>query len=148
MTDFPRRLLLDTNIFIIGLLEPASPEAALLTILGTKPEVVLIFSNDLENQVRRVGKRLQNSDWVGLLLHYIWSTYSVEYVYLTAEEMAGVEAIADVPREDIGIYLTALRGGADYLISANHELLKEAAAKQNKFRCLDAQAFLEKYSSK
>ncbi|MBN1992565.1 MAG: hypothetical protein JW953_07645 [Anaerolineae bacterium] len=147
MTAFVLRLLLDTNVFIIGFLDPDSPEAKLLTLLETGPKFIVIFSNDLEQQIRRVGKRLQSSDWVGLLLHYIWSTLQVEYVYITSEEMTEVETISDIPREDIGIYLTALRGKTDYLISANHELLKEAAAKQNKFQCLDAEAFLAKYGN-
>jgi len=141
----PLRILLDTNIFIFGFLNTDSPEAKLLTLLETIPELTLIFSNDLEQQIRRVGKRLQNSDWVGLMLHYIWSTFRVEYIYVSSIEMNEVETISDIPREDIGIYLTALRGKADYLISANRELLKEAALKQNKFRCLNAEAFLEKY---
>jgi predicted nucleic acid-binding protein len=138
MTDIPRRLLLDTNVFIIGFLDPDSPEAKLLLQLEAMPDIVLVFSNDLEVQIRRVGKRVQNADWVGLLLHYIWSTYQVEYVYITPEELAQVETISDIPREDIGIYLTALRGKAECLISANHELLREATAKQNKFLCLNA----------
>ena len=143
--EVPLRLLLDTNIFILGFLEIDSPEAELLAFLETIPELTLIFSNDLEQQIRRVGRRLQNSDWVGLLLHYIWSTFRVDYIHISLEEMTEVETVSDIPREDIGIYLTALRGKADYLISANHELLKEAAAKQNRFRCLSAEAFLEEY---
>lgn len=55
----------------------------MLAFLETIPELTLIFSNDLEQQIRRVGRRLQNSDWVGLLLHYIWSTFRVDYIYVT-----------------------------------------------------------------
>lgn len=69
------RLLLDTNVFITGLLEPESDEAALLSMLEQNSRMVLIYSNDLDEQLRRVGKRLMDSDWVGLLLHYIWSNY-------------------------------------------------------------------------
>ena len=144
--EVPLRLLLDTNIFILGFLDIDSSEAKLLALLETIPELTLIFSNDLEQQIRWVGRRLQNSDWVGLLLHYIWSTFQIDYIHITLEEMAEIETVSDIPREDIGIYLTALRGKADYLISANHQLLKEAAAKQNSFRCLNAEAFLGKYT--
>ena len=59
MTLPPLRLLLDTNIFIIGFLDPNSPEGDLLTLLETIPQPTLIFSNDLEQQIRRVGRRLQ-----------------------------------------------------------------------------------------
>ena len=138
----PFRLLLDTNIFIIGFLDPDSPEANLLTTLEKTPHLTLIFSNDLEQQIRRVGWRLQNTDWVGLLLHYIWSNFEVDYIYIAPEEIRETEIIANIPREDIGIYLTALRGKASHLISANHQLLKDAAAKQKRFQCLDAETFL------
>ena len=73
--------LLDTNIFVLGFLDAGSPEARLLAFLESASELTLVFSNDLEQQIRRVGKRLQNSDWVGLLLHYIWSTFRVDYIY-------------------------------------------------------------------
>ena len=147
MSEFPERILLDTNIFILGFLEPDAPEADLLNLLETKSQVTLIFSNDLEIQIRRVGRRLRNSDWVGLLLHYIWSSFQIEYVYVTPEEIAEVEAITDIPREDLGIYLTALRGKAEYLISANRELLRTAVAKQHRFSCTDAATFLERYGT-
>jgi predicted nucleic acid-binding protein len=137
------RVLLDTNIFIIGFLELDSPEGKLLQKLAETVEVNLIFSNDLEEQIRRVGKRLKSKDWVGQLLNRIWRDYHVEYVHITLEEMSEVEAITDIPREDIGIYLTALRGRADYFVSANRELLQEAAIRQNRFVCLTAEDFVD-----
>lgn len=140
-----RRVLLDTNIFIIGLLDLHSPEARLLDRIAKMPDTVLIFSNDLEEQIRRVGKRVQSKDWVGQLLSQIWRDYRLDYVYISPEEMSNAEVISDIPREDIGIYLTALRGRADYFISANHQLLQEAAAKQKKFECFDAESFLTKF---
>ena len=143
MTQSSLRVLLDTNVFIIGLLELDSPEGELLHKLAETPNVILIFSNDLEEQIRRVGKRLKNKDWVGQLLNRIWRHYHVEYVHITLKEMSEVEAIADIPREDIGIYLTALRGQTDYFVSANRELLQEAAAKQNKFVCMTAENFID-----
>jgi predicted nucleic acid-binding protein len=140
-------VLLDTNVFIIGFLDLHSPEARLLERIAQTSDTILVFSNDLEEQVRRVGKRVQNKDWVGQLLNRIWRDYHLDYVYISPEEMRDVEAISDIPREDIGIYLTALRGRADYFISANHQLLQEAAAKQKKFECLDAEGFITKFLS-
>lgn len=142
-----KRVLLDTNIFIIGFLDLRSPEARLLDLVARTSDVVLIFSNDLEDQIRRVGKRVQGKDWVGQLLNRIWRDYRLDYVYISPEEMNDVEAISDIPKEDIGIYLTALRGRADYFISANHQLLREAAAKQKKFECFDAESFVTKVLS-
>ncbi|NJN97173.1 MAG: hypothetical protein HC875_25300 [Anaerolineales bacterium] len=140
-------MLLDTNIFIIGFLDLNSPEARLLQGIVRTTDIVLVFSNDLEEQIRRVGKRIQNKDWVGQLLSHIWRDYRLDYVYISPEEMSDAEAISDIPREDIGIYLTALRGRADYFISANHQLLQEAAIKQKKFECFDAESFVTRFLS-
>jgi predicted nucleic acid-binding protein len=142
-----RRVLLDTNVFIIGFLDLHSPEARLLEHIAQTSDIILVFSNDLEEQIRRVGKRVQNKDWVGHLLNHIWRDYRLDYVYISPKEMKDVEAISNIPREDIGIYLTALRGQADYFISANHQLLQEAAAKQKKFECLDAESFITRFLS-
>jgi predicted nucleic acid-binding protein len=147
MTNPPWRVLLDTNVFIIGFLDLNSPEAQLLQRIAGSPDIVLIFSNDLEEQIRRVGRRLKDKDWVGQLLSRIWQDYRLEYIYITTEELVDVEVISDIPNEDIGIYLTALRGQADYFISANRQLLQEAAAKQNKFECLDAETFILRFPS-
>jgi predicted nucleic acid-binding protein len=140
-------VLLDTNVFIIGFLDLHSPEASLLKRIAQTSDTILVFSNDLEEQLRRVGKRVRSKDWVGQLLNRIWRDYRLDYVYISPEEMKDVEAISNIPREDIGIYLTALRGRADYFISANHQLLQEAAAKQKKFECLDAESFMTKFLS-
>jgi predicted nucleic acid-binding protein len=66
------------------------------------------------------------------------------YVYLSPEQL--LDTSTDIPREDIGIYLTAIYGQADYLISANRELLKQATIKQQSFQCLTAQEFIKHIS--
>jgi predicted nucleic acid-binding protein len=142
-----KRVLLDTNVFIIGFLDLHSPEARLLESISKTSDIVLVFSNDLEEQLRRVGKRVQSKDWVGQLLNRIWRDYRLEYVYISPEEMGDVEVISNIPKEDIGIYLTALRGRADFFISANRQLIQEAAAKQKKFECFDAESFMTKILS-
>ncbi len=50
----PLRVLLDTNVLTIGFLDPDNPEAKLLALLETIPDITLIFSNDLEQQIRRI----------------------------------------------------------------------------------------------
>lgn len=139
------RLLLDTNVFITGFLEPDSDEAMLLTILAERSNIILLYSKDLDEQIRRVGKRLQHSNWVGLLLHYIWSNYRIVYIDLSTEQLSETETLTDIPREDVGIYLTAIQGQADYLISANRELLRQAMANQALFRCLTAREFISQH---
>lgn len=59
--------------------------------------------------------------------------------------MRELEAQSDIPREDIGIYLTALRGQAECFVSANHELVQRAAARPFLFECFTPQEFLRKY---
>ncbi|OQY46410.1 MAG: hypothetical protein B6242_08080 [Anaerolineaceae bacterium 4572_78] len=147
MTQLPQRVLLDTNVFIIGFLDNDSEEGKLLDFLASLSNLTLIFSNELELQVRRVGKRLKNRDWVGLLLHYIWSTYHVEYVYVHENDVKHVEKTTNIHREDVRIYLTALHGQVDCMISANRELLKESMAHQNRFRCFDAMSFLNEFDN-
>ena len=144
MTEVPRRLLLDTNVFIIGYLDLDSPEAKLLEGIASL-DIILIFSNDLEEQIRRVGRRLLNKDWVGQILFRIWHDYQIEYIQITPVELDHLDKVADIPREDVGIYLTAIRGQAQCFISANRQLLKDASAKQNLFECLRAEDFLVKY---
>lgn len=57
MTQTRLRVMLDTNVFIIGFLELDSSEGKLLQKLVETPDIILIFSNDMEEQIERVGKR-------------------------------------------------------------------------------------------
>ena len=50
-----------------------------------------------------------------------------------------------IPREDIGVYLTALNGKAECFVSANHELIRILARQSKAFECLSPSAFVEKY---
>lgn len=141
----PSRLLLDTNVFILGFLDLGSPEGRVLRILVDHPDVTLILSNELVAQIRRVARRTGGKDWAGYLLSRIWQDYPIEYVLVSVDEKRELEAQADIPREDIGIYLTALRGRAECLVLANHELVQQAAARQRLFECLTPEEFLRTY---
>jgi predicted nucleic acid-binding protein len=122
MVTLPSRLLLDTNVFILGFLDLDSPEGRILRILMDHPDVTLILSNELVTQIQRVARRTRSKDWTGYLLSRIWHDYSVEYVIVSVDKKRELEAQADIPREDVGIYLTALRGRVECFVSANHEL--------------------------
>jgi len=141
----PSPLLLDTNVFILGFLNLDSPEGCILRALIDHPDVTLILSDELVAQIRRVARRTGGKDWAGYLLSRIWQDYPIEYVLVSVEEKRELEAQADIPREDIGIYLTALRGRAKCFVSANRELVQQAAARQRLFECLTPEEFLRKY---
>jgi predicted nucleic acid-binding protein len=136
---------LDTNVFILGFLDLDGPEGRILRALTDCPDVTLILSDELVAQIQRVARRTKSKDWAGYLLNRIWQDYPVEYVIVAAEERRELEALTDIPREDVGIYLAALRGRAECFVSANHEFVQQAAARQHLFECLTPEEFLRKY---
>ena len=140
----PQRILLDTNIYIMGLLDDMNPEAKILNHLAAHPETVILFSSDLEEQLRRVGRRLANKDWAGYVLYMIWRDYVIDYVDIPGEIIEEVEKQSIIPREDIGIYLTALLGEAECFVSANRKLVKQLALQRQDFECLTPEDFIEK----
>ena len=145
MTVTPQRILLDTNVFIIGFLDESSPEARILNHLAARPETVILFSSDLEEQLRRVGRRLGNKDWAGFILYLIWRDYAIDYIDIPMALTEDLEKQSDIPREDVGIYLTALLGGAKCFVSANRELVKQVAGQRQDFECLTPENFVAKY---
>ena len=145
MVTLPSRLFLDTNVFILGFLDPNGPEGRILQALMDHPDVTLILSDELVTQIRRVARRTRGKDWAGYLLNRIWQDYPIEYVMVSVQEKHELEIQADIPREDVGIYLTALRGQAECFVSANHELVQQAAIRQHLFKCLTPGEFLAKY---
>ena len=145
MVALPSRLFLDTNVFILGFLDLSSPEGHILRALMDHPNVTLILSDELVAQIRRVARRTRDKDWAGYLLSRIWQDYPIKYVRVSVHEKRELEAQADIPHEDIGIYLTALYGQAECFVSANHELVQQAAARQRLFECLTPDEFLSKY---
>ncbi len=145
MVDLPSRLLLDTNIFILGYLDPDGPEGRIIRSLMHRADVTLIISSELVAQIRRVARRVGGKDWTGYLLSRIWQDYLVEYVTVSVAEMREMETQSDIPREDVGIFLTALRGQVTCFVSANHELVQQAGVCQRLFESLSPTEFLLKY---
>ena len=144
MIALPRRILLDTNVYVVGLLEETSFEAQVLDFLAAQTETIILFSSELEEQLRRVGRRLADKDWAGFILYLIWRDYAIDYV-IPPMPVKELEDTGDIPREDLGIYLTALMGEADCFVSANLELVKQVAVKQRVFACLTPEEFVKKY---
>ena len=91
MPILPTCVFLDTNIYIIGADDPESDECQILKWLGFGQEsntsVEVIASEELFEQILRVGKRLQNKDWAGELLGRIWQNLNVRYVLINAGDL-------------------------------------------------------------
>lgn len=142
------RVFLDTNVYIIGGLDLDSPERKVLNLLGFEepmpnaPEVVV--SAELIEQILRVGKRLQGKDWAGQLVTRIWRNFNLVYVVIDDEEFLNIEAGGLIPREDIGVYVTAKQGKAELFVSANYKLIRAMVDKTNDFQCLTPAEFLER----
>lgn len=143
------RIFLDTNIYILGADDRRSNEGQILTWLGFWQNIggsnEVIVSQALIDQVTRVAKRLRNKDWSGELLGKIYSNLTVRYVLIDKQSFATLEAQAVIPREDIGVYLTAQIGKADCFVSANHKLIRALVHETKEFECFTPEAFVSKY---
>ena len=143
------RVFFDTNVYIIGAADPNTYESRLLQWVGFGEEesssVEVVVSEELFDQILRVAKRLKNKDWGGELLGRIWQNLNVCYVLLDADEFSRVEALGIIPREDVGVYLTAKTGKAQCFVSANHELIRALAEQTGEFECLNPEEFANKY---
>jgi predicted nucleic acid-binding protein len=149
MTIALTRVFFDTNVYIIGAADPNTYESRLLQWVGFVEEelssVEVVVSQELFDQILRVAKRLKNKDWGGELLGRIWQNLNVCYVLLDADEFSRVEALGIIPREDVGVYLTAKNGKAKCFVSANHELIRALAKQTGEFECLTPEEFASKY---
>ncbi len=96
-----RRIFLDTNIYIIGQLKPLSPAEQILKWLGyytpnNQPSIKVIISQELINQILRVGKRLQGKDWAAKTVDQIWQNLNCLFIPETIEMKAeAIQIIAE-----------------------------------------------------
>ncbi len=149
MFSTPTRVFLDTNVYLIGIADPGSPDAKILTWVGfgqdAAPSVEVVVSNELFQQMLRVTKCLRNKDWGGEILSRIWQNLRLRYVLLNENDYYEIEGSGVIPREDIGVYLTARDGGAQCFISSNHKLIRILAKNSGDFECMTSAEFVEKY---
>ncbi len=145
----PQLIFLDTNVYLIGAIEPESPEGIILRSLGwqvpNNQAATVLISEELIDQIARVAKRLKNKDLSGEIISRIWQNLKVSYVQIDNFELAKMEALGVIPREDVGVYLTAKTGQADCFVSANHKLIKVLAQKTGEFESLTPSEFVKKY---
>lgn len=155
MPNPPQCVFLDTNVYLVGMAYPESPEAEILHWAGfgsaEHPKgdepgpVEVIVSEEMFEQIRRVARRLRSKDWAGEILGHIWQEMQLRYVFLDPEEVAALEGSGVIPREDVGIYLTAREGRAECFVSSNRELITTLAKKSGEFECLGPGEFVKKY---
>jgi hypothetical protein len=121
MTPEPLRVFLDTNVYILGAADPTSAERRILRwagFNGSETEVTVVTSDDVLDQIRRVGQRLGGKDWAGDLLSRIWRNLKLAYVTVTTEEIAELaETQPSIPREDLAVYLIARAGAVECFVS-------------------------------
>jgi len=139
------RVVLDTNVYILGFQRKAGDEWLALQRVRQRQDVI-VFSRELEDQIRRVGRRVGGKDYVGLILNAIWRNLTVDYVLLPDEPFEVAQQLApSIPTEDVLVFLTAVLGWAECLVSINREFLRHSAAAQRAFRCLTPAEFLAIY---
>lgn len=148
-SNYPRRIFLDTNVYIIGAAVVDSPEAVIINWLGFTGRPVepieVIVSDALFSQILRVARRLQGKDWSGQIITRIWQGMNVNYVFYDDQEVQTLLQANLIPREDVTIFLSAKAGNADCFVSANRELVRTLAQEMGAFECLYAAEFVEKY---
>jgi hypothetical protein len=104
------------------------------------------MSNEVLDQIRRVGRRLSGKDWAGELLSRIWRNLRLVHATVTTQEIAELaDAQPIIPREDLIVYLTARNGAAECFISHNHELINALASTQPGFESARPEDFVRLY---
>lgn len=145
------RVFLDTNIFILGVVDPDSFEGQILAWLGyfsgRGSDVEVVICLELLQQIQRVGRRGGGKDFSGPLINRIWKTLKLEFVALNEEEALKIIEEGIIPREDVEIFLGAKEGQVDFFISANRSLVQAAAAEQKLFESLSAEEFVKRFVS-
>jgi predicted nucleic acid-binding protein len=145
----PKRIFLDTNIYIIGVADSSSNERKILNWLGLNNNqnnsIEVIVSEELFNQILRVSKRLKNKDWGSKIVNKIWHNFNVYYISVEPQELVNIESLGVIPREDVGIYLTASKGQAKCFVSTNHKLIQSLVKETGEFECLIPSEFVKKY---
>jgi len=139
-----KKVVVDTNIFIIGFLDfvsgKKSVDADIIRAM-LKREFILVLSKELEEQIARVGKRVKDKDWAGYIRSAIWSSAKIIFVMIPDDKEL-MERYKEVPRKYLLIFLTALFGNADYLVSNNREFIRKAV-NTREFQCLSPDEFVK-----
>jgi predicted nucleic acid-binding protein len=148
MPSLPKSIFFDTNIYIFGAIDLDSDENKILSFLrNSEQQPKVIFSQELIDQILRVGKRLQNKDWSSSLLARIWQQLQVDFIFVDDQDIQAIADAGIIPREDAGVYLTAKQGKAECFVSRNYKLIRALVEQTEEFECLTPKEFLQKYFS-
>jgi predicted nucleic acid-binding protein len=145
----PTRIFLDTNVYIIGAADLSSDEGRILRWAGfdgQESDIWVVISDEVVDQIRRVGRRLAGKDWAGALLARVWRNMKLAYVTITDSQLATLrQEQPSIPSEDLSVYLTARNGAAECFVSYNHELITALAASQDEFQSMTPVEFVRTY---
>jgi predicted nucleic acid-binding protein len=121
MPSLPTSIFFDTNIYIFAALDIDSEESKILSLLeiDNNRQTKVIFSQELIDQILRVGKRLQNKDWSSSLLARLWQQLQIDFIFVDDQDIQAIADAGVIPREDAGVYLTAKQGKAECFVSRN-----------------------------
>jgi predicted nucleic acid-binding protein len=148
-SSLPKSIFLDTNIYILGALDLVSDENKILSLLINDENIDrrtrVIFSQELIDQILRVGKRIQNKDWASGLLTRLWQQLQVDFIFVEDQDIQAIANAGIIPREDAGVYLTAKQGKAQCFVSRNYKLIRALVEQTEEFECFTPIEFLQKY---
>lgn len=145
--SLPNSIFFDTNIYIFAAFDLDSEESKILSLLeiNSNRQTKVIFSQELIDQILRVGKRLQNKDWSSSLLEKLWRQLQVDFIFVDDQDIQAIADAGIIPREDAGVYLTAKQGKAECFVSRNYKLIRALVEQTEEFECLTPKEFLQKY---
>lgn len=145
------RIVLDTSVFVPAFLdfaeESETPRAKIFRALQNK-EHELVLSDKLESQILRVVNRVKDKDFAGLFRHVLWSDFSIKYVTIEEHQALRKKWRGKVPRKDLDIFITAIAGDANVLISEDESLVKKAKSLSKDLEVTGPQEFVKKHHPK
>ncbi|KXB08261.1 hypothetical protein AKJ58_00500 [candidate division MSBL1 archaeon SCGC-AAA385D11] len=142
------KIVLDTSVFVPTFLdfaeESKTPRVKIFRALQNKSHK-LVLSNELESQILRVVNRVEDKDFAGLFRHVLWSDFSIEYVIIEEHQDLRKKWREKVPRKDLDIFITAIAGNADALISEDENLVKKARVLSKDLEVMTPQEFVKEH---
>jgi len=139
------KVLLDTNVYIVAALDLAGDvESAEVKIIkaAIDQKFKVVITKELQEQIINVAKRVGNKDWASRLITLIWAEIRPIFIPQTYYKDLMRIYKNKVPRKDLAIFVAALAGNVDYLVSENRDFIRDAAKAQNIFKCLTPEEFV------
>ena len=118
-TSIRLRLVVDTNGWISSFISPQSPLATRLRQLRTHPEVELLFSTELRQEILNVLQRPK------FARYFLAAQRGLAEELIASFALVAVQTNVSICRDPKDNFLLALcqDGGADFLITGDQDLL-------------------------